>query len=234
MASSSTSQAHSEAPEHPLPSTSFFSIEYPGYVQPSSIPTAVNNLGGQSSLENAFKRTATKADALLELSLRPNNPFSHPVPGDVVGTSNLLMKVVKKKRKGVDKNGSAMGEYTAQVVGVIPKTVRFRSECSDFIISWSIIDSGCRRYGRLSVSSRHEWPRSEITGSHEQPGWYASLSHKKLTFINFAPVFISWCDTSLYHPRRERRLPHPSWPRTGSSIINRSVNESSRPVDRPE
>ena len=143
MASSSRSQPYAEAPEHPLPSTHFFSIEYPGYVQPSSIPTAVHNLGGLPSLENAFKRTATKADALLELSLRPNNPFSHPVPGDVVNTSNLLMKVVKKKRKGVDKNGSAMGEYTAQVVGVIPKTVRFRSEYFELRSNVGT-DSGCK------------------------------------------------------------------------------------------
>ena len=137
-----SSRPYAEAPEHPLPSTPFFSIEYPGYVQPSSIPTAVNKLGGQLSLENAFKRTATKADALLELSLRLNNPFSHPVPGDVVNTSNLLMKVVKKKRKGVDENGSAMGEYTAQVVGVIPKTVRFRSEYYD-LRSGVDTESGC-------------------------------------------------------------------------------------------
>lgn len=122
----------SEAPEHPLPSTPYFSIEYPGYVQASSIPLAINNLGGQSSLDNAFKRTATKADALLELSLRPGNPFAHPVPGDVVGTNNVLLKVVKRKRRRLDGQGEedVVGEYTAEAVGIIPKTVRFRSEQS--------------------------------------------------------------------------------------------------------
>lgn len=133
MQSSSTStlHTHSEAHEHPLPYTQFFSVEYPGYVRSSSVPLAVNNLGGQSSLDNAFKRTATKADALLELSLRPGNPFAHPVPGDVVGTSNVLLKVVKRKRRKINAEGNQtlVGEYTAQAVGVIPKTARFRSEC---------------------------------------------------------------------------------------------------------
>src|ERR1700691_1244779 len=113
--SSSTSYTSSEAPEHPLPSTPFFSIEYPGYVRSTSIPLAINNLGGQSSLDNAFKRTATKTDALLELSLRPGNPFAHPVPGDVVGTSNVLLKVVKRKRRRADGQAGVdtVGEYTA-------------------------------------------------------------------------------------------------------------------------
>jgi general transcription factor 3C polypeptide 5 (transcription factor C subunit 1) len=126
----SSSHQPTEAPERPLPSTPFFSIEYPGYVRPASIPLAIHNLGGLSSISNAFKRTATKTDALLELRLRPGNPFAHPVPGDVVGTSNLLLKVVKRKRKRVDgqPNGDVVGEYTAEAVGVISKTVRFRSE----------------------------------------------------------------------------------------------------------
>jgi general transcription factor 3C polypeptide 5 (transcription factor C subunit 1) len=123
---SSSSPTRPEAPEHPLPSTPFFSIEYPGYVRPTSIPLAINNLGGQSSLNNAFKRTATKTDTLLELSLRPGNPFAHPVPGDAVSTNNVLLRVVKRKRWRVE--GDMMGEYTAEAVGVVSKTVRFRSE----------------------------------------------------------------------------------------------------------
>jgi len=128
--SSPPSLTPTEAPELTLPSTPFFSIEYPGYVRPASIPLAINNLGGQSSLDNAFKRTATKTDALLELRLRPGNPFAHPVPGDVVSTSNILLKVVKRKRRRVEgqPEGDVVGEYTAEAVGVVSKTVRFRSE----------------------------------------------------------------------------------------------------------
>lgn len=153
QSTSPTSNPPSEAPERPLPSTPFFSVEYPGYVRPTSIPLAINNLGGQLSLDNAFKRTATKADALLELSLRPGNPFAHPVPGDVVNTNNVLLKVVKRKRRRLDGDLElvVMGEYTAEVVGVIPKTARFRSEsyessCRELILrvdlqAWLIINT---------------------------------------------------------------------------------------------
>lgn len=119
-----------EAAEHQFPQTPFYSIEYPGYVRPTSVPLAVSNLGGQSALENAFKRAASKTETLIELKLRPNQPFAHPVPGDVVATNNILLKVVKRRRKkrpeGETDDG-AVGEYTAEAVGTIPKTARFRS-----------------------------------------------------------------------------------------------------------
>ncbi|KAJ7774340.1 RNA polymerase III transcription factor IIIC subunit-domain-containing protein [Mycena maculata] len=117
------------APERPVPSTAFYSIEFPGYVRTTSVPIAVQNLGGQAALDSAFKRSAAKSEATLELKLRPGNPFAHPVPGDVVPTSNLVLKVVKRKRKNrMDSDdGALQGEYTAEIVGSTPKTVRFRS-----------------------------------------------------------------------------------------------------------
>ncbi|GLB33609.1 putative RNA polymerase III transcription factor (TF)IIIC subunit [Lyophyllum shimeji] len=120
----------SAAAEHPLPQTPFYSVEYPGYVRPTSVPLAVSNLGGQSALDNAFRRAASKMETLIELKLRPNQPFAHPVPGDVVPTNNILFKVVKRRRKKRpegEAGDGAIGEYTAEAVGVIPKTVRFRS-----------------------------------------------------------------------------------------------------------
>lgn len=124
------------APELPLPKTYFSSIEYPGYVGPSSVPKVLETLGGQASVNTAFKRNANKQDALLELNFRPGNPFSHPVPGDIVPTNNIVLKVVKRKRKrpnvaqgGEDVLDSGIiGEYTTEAIGVISKTARFRSE----------------------------------------------------------------------------------------------------------
>ncbi|KAJ7591219.1 RNA polymerase III transcription factor IIIC subunit-domain-containing protein [Mycena floridula] len=119
--------ASSSAPEHPLPSTVYYAVEYPGYVQSSSVPLAVRNLGGQANLEKAFKRSGSKEDALLELHLRPDNPFSHPIAGDVVPTNNILLKITKRKRKRRDGQVEIIGEYKAEAVGVITKTARFRS-----------------------------------------------------------------------------------------------------------
>ncbi|KAI0734983.1 RNA polymerase III transcription factor IIIC subunit-domain-containing protein [Fomitopsis betulina] len=120
------------APGRPLPSAHFYSVECPGYVKLSSVPIAVERLGGQQRVENAFKRTSTsKTESLLELSLRPGNPFAHPIAGDVVSTSNILLKVVKRKRKRTEGQGQAgggvVGDYTVEALGMIPKTARFRS-----------------------------------------------------------------------------------------------------------
>ncbi|KAH9940563.1 RNA polymerase III transcription factor IIIC subunit-domain-containing protein [Amylocystis lapponica] len=128
-ASTSATVRSGVAQAHPLPSAHFYSIEYPGYVQPASVPLAVDRLGGQAHIDSAFRRASARTEALLELRLRPGNPFAHPVPGDVVPTNNVLLKVVKRRRKkgrGEEPEGT-VGEYTVEAVGVIPKTVRFRS-----------------------------------------------------------------------------------------------------------
>jgi general transcription factor 3C polypeptide 5 (transcription factor C subunit 1) len=122
------------AQQHPVNTTPFYSIEYPGYVRTTSVPIAVQNLGGQTALGTAFKRSAGKTEAAtLELKLRPGNPFAHPIPGDVVPTNNLVLKLVKRKRKNrMDTDdGAAQGEYTAEIVGTTTKTVRFRSAFCD-------------------------------------------------------------------------------------------------------
>ncbi|TDL29471.1 hypothetical protein BD410DRAFT_24170 [Rickenella mellea] len=125
--SSSESTSTTQAAEQPLPSKDFYSVQYPGYVKSSSVPLAVQSLGGQSSLDRAFRRSATKNEALLELNLRPGNPFAHPIPGDVVGTNNILLKITKRKRRRINTEDEVIGDFTAEAVGVIPKTVRFRS-----------------------------------------------------------------------------------------------------------
>lgn len=128
---STLAEPQKSALAHELPTAHFYSIEYPGYVRPESVSTAVHSLGGQSSIDRAFRRGAPKEDALLELNLRPDNPFSHPLPGDLVPTNNVLLKIVKRRlKRPPDDDGSQKeitGEYTAAAVGVIPKTARFRS-----------------------------------------------------------------------------------------------------------
>lgn len=132
LENASASGSEASAPEHPLPTTHFYSVEYPGYVRTTSVAQAVTTLGGKSSMETAFRRNASKQDALLELNMRPDNPFSHPIPGDLASTNNILLKVVKRKRRKANyasaEGDGLVGEYTAAAIGVIPKTARFRSE----------------------------------------------------------------------------------------------------------
>ena len=124
------------ASQSALPSHAFHSVEYPGYVQTLSVPRAVINLGGQERLETAFKRSAKKEDMLLELHLRPDDPFAHPIAGEIVSTSGVIVKVVKKKRKrpmGEDTTPDTIaGHFTVTPVGIVAKTARFRGIKASF------------------------------------------------------------------------------------------------------
>ncbi|EJF63038.1 hypothetical protein DICSQDRAFT_179694 [Dichomitus squalens LYAD-421 SS1] len=128
---SSAQAAPPPAPQLPLPAAHFYSVEYPGYVKPTSAPLAIERLGGQHAIDAAFRRATgrDRVESLLELRLRPGNPYAHPIPGEVVHTSNIVLKVVKRrrKRKDGDPGDGAIGEYTVEAVGVVPKTARFRS-----------------------------------------------------------------------------------------------------------
>lgn len=115
------------ATEHVLPRSHFYSVEYPGYVKPSSLPIALGRLGGPSQVYAAFQKTGNKPASPLELNLQPKDAFFHPVPGEVVSSNNLLLKVVKRRRKSRIPGKESAGEYTAEIVGSISKTGRFRS-----------------------------------------------------------------------------------------------------------
>jgi len=126
----------SPAPEIQIPPVRVYSVEYPGYVRPTSVPEATRTLGGQQALERAFRKSS-KPDTFLELRYRPDNPFAHPIAGEVVQTNSILLKVVKRRRKRVEgdsadgQGASPVGEYTIEPVGLIPGTARFRGELTD-------------------------------------------------------------------------------------------------------
>ena len=134
MASTSSpirTTASSPAPEIQIPPVRVYSVEYPGYVQPTSVPEAIRTLGGQQALERAFRKSS-KPDTFLELRYRPDNPCAHPIAGEVVQTNSILLKVIKRKRKRVEgtsadgPDAGRVGEYTIEPVGLIPGTARFR------------------------------------------------------------------------------------------------------------
>ncbi|KAI0092586.1 RNA polymerase III transcription factor IIIC subunit-domain-containing protein [Irpex rosettiformis] len=115
------------APLRPLPSMHFYSIEYPGYVKSTSVPLALERLGGQANIEAAFKRGGNKSECALELSMKPGNPFTHPIPGEVLPASNILLKVSKRRLKKKNSKSEIVGEYKIEAVGVVAKSARFRS-----------------------------------------------------------------------------------------------------------
>ncbi|KAF5393822.1 hypothetical protein D9757_000196 [Collybiopsis confluens] len=123
--------SHQPAQAHTLPQVQFYSVEYPGYVQPASVPQAIRNIGGPS-LETAFKRGTSKSETAVELRFDPNDPFVHPVPGEVTANNSILLKITRRKKKkdsatAAKEHKEIIGDFKAEAVGVLHKTVRFRS-----------------------------------------------------------------------------------------------------------
>ncbi|KAF0391087.1 hypothetical protein F8M41_010778 [Gigaspora margarita] len=118
-------QDYKIAPEKVLPTQQFFAVEYPGNV--INTEKALQTLGGQRGLKKAVN------EDLLELRFRPNNPFCHPINGDIIPTANLLLKVTRRRKKvkghhtrrDSDDEESING-FNFEIMGIISKTCRFR------------------------------------------------------------------------------------------------------------
>ncbi|KAJ3084453.1 tau 95 subunit of transcription factor TFIIIC, partial [Physocladia obscura] len=101
-------------------------VEMPGRITSGSSSAAIEALGGLESISKTFSQDLVP----LELKLRPNDPFAHPVIGEVVDTANLLMRVTRKQRKhGSGPNGEHLEcdyKLDSEIIGIITKTGRFR------------------------------------------------------------------------------------------------------------
>ncbi|KAJ3269538.1 tau 95 subunit of transcription factor TFIIIC [Borealophlyctis nickersoniae] len=118
-----------KAPSRPLPRWNFHVVEYPGYVKDEQ--KVLQTLGGMPAIEKAFNEDLKG----LELRYRPDDPFSHPINGEIIATTNLLLKVTrrrkKKKKEQTDVADEGAGgdepwKINTEIVGVVSKTCRFR------------------------------------------------------------------------------------------------------------
>ncbi|EIW69414.1 hypothetical protein TREMEDRAFT_68676 [Tremella mesenterica DSM 1558] len=137
--SSLFAQIHPVAPSHSapsrhLPQQAFASIEYPG---PVSHPSAILNLVSQDDINECFNAPITEGN-ILEMSYRPGDRSCVPVRGNKVPSQKLLLKIVKRhrrkeeeghvsRRRGKEREGAEEGVFTAEIVGPVNQTVRFRS-----------------------------------------------------------------------------------------------------------
>ncbi|XP_058184245.1 uncharacterized protein LOC131301813 isoform X2 [Rhododendron vialii] len=84
-----------------FPSTEAFAVHYPGY--PSSTTRAVETLGGSEGILKARCLQSNK----LELHFRPEDPYSHPVFGELQPCNNFLLRISKRK----DRNGQNTEDF---------------------------------------------------------------------------------------------------------------------------
>lgn len=122
----------SRAPSYTTNETRFASIEFPGPVK--SIPRALRALGGLSHISTVLSSPDALDKPELELNLSTGNPFFHPVQAAIRDTGNVVMKVVKRRRKvpRVGEDGKEeLGLFSMEVVGTADRTVRFRGAYAD-------------------------------------------------------------------------------------------------------
>ncbi|KAH3795020.1 hypothetical protein DPMN_148565 [Dreissena polymorpha] len=97
-------------------SRTFLCVEHPALI--SNPEKAVKTLGGVDAVAVIFNDPVKR----LPLRWRPEDIYSKPTYGDRFNVSNLLMKVVKRRRKSDGKE-----DYRIEVFGIINVTYRFAS-----------------------------------------------------------------------------------------------------------
>ncbi|KAI8865640.1 hypothetical protein GQ42DRAFT_90014 [Ramicandelaber brevisporus] len=137
---SSSNNNSSSAMAWPRELQQFVAIEFPGYVQNED--RALEMLGGIEQLSKPFyssqksidndgnsnnnsnsNSNSSSSNPAVELRFRPNDPLAPPTVGDIVQTSNIVLRVRRRKVK----RGSQQTVTTLKtdVVGIANQTVRF-------------------------------------------------------------------------------------------------------------
>lgn len=96
MSADEAGPSYEVATSYEIPQKSLYSIEYPGYVRPTSVQRAIARLGGEKIVSEAFRKNLN-----IDLKLHDpgTRPFAHPPSGKTVEVQNLVLKVTRRKRK---------------------------------------------------------------------------------------------------------------------------------------
>lgn len=136
--SSTSAHPSGKAPYRHLPRTNFAAVEYPSTV---SHPSALLKVIPQDHLDDCFNVPAAATGVPLEMSYRMDDMAGIPVRGTRVPTAKLLLRVKRRRRRDAvseeeEDTASSKGKgkakehgvFTAEIVGAITQTVRFRRE----------------------------------------------------------------------------------------------------------
>ena len=93
----------------------FVAVEHPCWVRDSR--RAVASLGGAREVARAF----ANPPHILQCSLRPADPLSHPLYGERVARPAVLLRVRRRRAR----DGEPAGPAQAEVVGALSQSVRF-------------------------------------------------------------------------------------------------------------
>ncbi|KAK6315933.1 hypothetical protein J4Q44_G00134570 [Coregonus suidteri] len=87
-------------------------VKYPGII--SNVDKMLETIGGVQGVSKTYADPSRR----LELRFRPQDPFCHPVCGNCFPSTNLLLRVKRRVRKGNSKEA----QINMDVLGVIGTT----------------------------------------------------------------------------------------------------------------
>ncbi|KAI8372820.1 RNA polymerase III transcription factor IIIC subunit-domain-containing protein, partial [Radiomyces spectabilis] len=105
------------APNLPIGKKKYLCVEYPAIVK--NTHRAIDAMGGEKALAASLVH-----ETPIELRFRPGDPFSHPINGDIVPSSKLLVKVTRRVKSG---QPTEEAEIKTELLGTVSKTLRFRT-----------------------------------------------------------------------------------------------------------
>lgn len=138
-----------------VPAAQFAALEYPGYVR--NVPRALQTLGGEQAVQAALM---AGSGAYLKLNFRPQEPTSHPIFGDKHETSQLLVRISRKKVR----RGASEQPPKVEIVGRVTTSIRFGG-LADF--AYLPVDNGnnSRDYSRTPEINHPD--KAEPSALHE-------------------------------------------------------------------
>ncbi|KAF9135884.1 tau 95 subunit of transcription factor TFIIIC [Mortierella sp. 14UC] len=120
-----------------VPDVKLLSIEFPGHIK--NINKVKEALGGEQAIRNVYV-----GGAPLDLRYRIRDPFSIPIQGETISSPNFLVKATRRykvkrppgskrtlppyrapTKDDIPYNEDEEPEYKIEMVGRIPRTVRF-------------------------------------------------------------------------------------------------------------
>ncbi|XP_035628124.1 general transcription factor 3C polypeptide 5-like isoform X1 [Oncorhynchus keta] len=91
-------------------------VEYPGII--SNVDKMLESIGGIQGMSKTYADPSRR----LELRFRPQDPFCHPVCGNRYPSTNLLLRMKRRVRKGNPKET----QISMDILGVIGTTYKFQ------------------------------------------------------------------------------------------------------------
>ncbi|KAL2099541.1 hypothetical protein ACEWY4_003935 [Coilia grayii] len=100
-----------------LPDNKLVCVEYPGIF--SNVDKMLDTVGGERGVSKTYSDSMKR----LELRFRPKDPYCHPVYGNRYPSTNLLLRIRRRVRKG-DREEV---QISMEILGVIETTYKFQA-----------------------------------------------------------------------------------------------------------